>query len=344
MRYVSLSRLALLCLPMMQTIASAAPREHFVLEELGSFYVRGRSVALEGLPARASLGAKSGSEAARVDPNGEYETHQVYVQYAKLARPRHRTPFVLWHGGSLTGATYESTPDGRAGWQTLFLRAGRSVYIVDTFQTGRAPWARYPEINPDEPLFRTKAFLWETFRIGPAGSYRRRETFSGTRFPSEVFDQLAMQAVPRFVLAADPVLDALTRSLERIGPSVIVAHSASGPIAFRVALSRPDLVKALIAVEPSGGIDIGEDDAEVLRGIPHLFIWGDNLVTESWRSLHQSARRYADELQTGKGRAVTWIDLPARGVRGNSHLLMMDDNSAEVADLIAGWARKHAPD
>jgi pimeloyl-ACP methyl ester carboxylesterase len=300
--------------------ACAGLADRIVLEEIGSFYVEGRSVELQG---------------------AEYETQQIYVQYARLANPRHRVPVVLWHGGSLTGATFEATPDGRPGWQSFFLRAGHSVYIVDAFQGGRASWARYPEINPEAPRFRSKDFLWETFRIGPEGSYSRKETFPGSRFPAGAFDRFAMQAVPRFAVMSEPVVSGMTRTFERTGPCILVAHSASAPFAFQVARSRPDLFRALIAVEPSGGIDLEPGDAEALRRIPHLFIWGDNLASESWQALYRSARRYADAL--GAGNAVTWVDLPARGVRGNSHMLMMDSNSDEIASLMADWVNRHVP-
>jgi hypothetical protein len=35
---------------------------------------------------------------------------------------------LLWHGGGLTGVTYETTPDGRDGWLNMFVRSGWDVY------------------------------------------------------------------------------------------------------------------------------------------------------------------------------------------------------------------------
>jgi hypothetical protein len=34
---------------------------------------------------------------------------------------------------------------------------------------------------------------------------------------------------------------------------------------------------------------------------------------------------------------VDELNLPARGIRGNSHMLMMDANSDEIAGLIQAW-------
>ena len=38
-----------------------------------------------------------------VDPNGEFEVEQMYVQYVKLAQPKGKVPLLLWHGGGLSG-------------------------------------------------------------------------------------------------------------------------------------------------------------------------------------------------------------------------------------------------
>ena len=92
----------------------------------------------------------------------------MYVQYVKLAQPRARVPLLLWHGGGLSGVTWETKPDGKPGWQQFFLNAGYDVYVSDAVERGRASWARYPEIFKAEPMFRPKKEAWELFRIGPS--------------------------------------------------------------------------------------------------------------------------------------------------------------------------------
>ena len=44
------------------------------------------------------------------------------------------------HGGSQTGSGWISTPDGRDGWATYFLRHGYAVYVVDQVARGRSPY------------------------------------------------------------------------------------------------------------------------------------------------------------------------------------------------------------
>lgn len=105
---------------------------------------------------------------------------------------------------------------------------------------------------------------------------------------------------------------------------------------MRAALASSRLLRAHIAIEPSGAPDLGTADITSLRHIPHLFIWGDHLQDDAWRREYDSSRLFHRALLEHGGTS-DWIDLPARGVRGNSHLLMMDDNSDEIAGIICDW-------
>jgi pimeloyl-ACP methyl ester carboxylesterase len=40
--------------------------------------------------------------------------------------------------------------------------------------------------------------------------------------------------------------------LDKIGPAIVLVHSQAGPIGWATADARPDLVKAVVAVEPNG--------------------------------------------------------------------------------------------
>jgi hypothetical protein len=316
---------------------SAARAEGIEVASLGSFFIRGREVQLRDAPLRPRLQRPSAPSAA-ADPNGEFEVDQVYVQYVTLRRPRARHPLLLWHGGSLSGAVFEGTPDGRPGWQWEFLRAGYDVYVVDAPTSGRAPWPRYPEISPAEPLFRTKQMLWETFRIGAPGSYRSevaaRTALPGTRFPVAAFDDFAMQVVPRFTHADAATAAAMRVTVARLGPCVLITHSAAGVFGYSTAAALPERVIAHAAVEPSGGAPTGTD-LRALARVPHLFVWGDGFAgaEPTWEPLVAGARATYEGLAGN----ATWLDLPAEGITGNSHMLMLDTNSAEIAMRIDGW-------
>ena len=64
-----------------------------------------------------------------------------YVQFQIPPNARN-LPLVMWHGGGQMGKTWESTPDGRDGYQTIFVRRGFSTYIIDQPRRGRAYWPR----------------------------------------------------------------------------------------------------------------------------------------------------------------------------------------------------------
>ena len=46
-------------------------------------------------------------------------------------------------------------------------------------------------------------------------------------------------------------------------------------------------------------------------------------------------------IQAAGGRAEN-IHLPAHGIRGNSHMLMMDTNNQQLADIILAWLGRAA--
>jgi len=256
-------------------ITDAARADVLSVAEIGSFHIAGRPVSLTGLPTRDVV-CTAGSAPIKVDPNGDFEVEQMYVQYVKLAQPKARYPLLLWHGGGLTGVTWETKPDGKPGWQSFFLHAGHDVYVSDAVERGRASWARYPEIFKSEPMFRTKKEVWELFRIGP--SYEvggQRAAFDGQQFPIEAFDQFAMQGVPRWVTNDAATQKAYDALVEKVCPCIVVVHSQGGSFGFNAALAAPDKIKALIAIEPSGAPDPATVDVGKVKAVPHLIVWGD---------------------------------------------------------------------
>jgi pimeloyl-ACP methyl ester carboxylesterase len=117
---------------------------------------------------------------------------------------------------------------------------------------------------------------------------------------------------------------------------VLLAHSQGGNFAFTAALNAPDKVAAVIAVEPSGAPPQTADAAR-LRSIPHLVVWGDHIRGNAfWERITANIARWQGQIRDAGGIADT-LDLPAEGIAGNSHMLMMDMNSDEVAARIQAW-------
>ena len=312
----------------------------YVVKEVGSFHVGGRTATLSGMPTREVV-FTPGSPALKVDPNGEFEVEQMYVQFVKLAHPKAKVPILFWHGGGLTGVTWETKPDGKPGWQQWFLNAGYDVYVSDAVERGRASWARYPEIFKSEPMFRTKKEAWELFRIGP--SYEiggQRVTFDGEQFPTEAFDQFMKQGVPRWVTNDGPSQTAYDALVQKVCPCIVVVHSQGGNFGFTAALNAPDKIKALVAVEPSGAPDLTKVDVTKLKNVPHLIVWGDfHDKNAFWQRLVVVPNRYRDALVAAGVKADVFA-LPAMGIKGNTHMMMMDRNSDDIASLISDWLGK----
>ena len=314
----------------------------FDVKEVGSFHVGGEQLTLQGLPTK-ELVYTAGGPPTKMDPNGDFHTGQMYVQYIKLANPKARYPLLLWHGGGLTGVTWETKPDGKPGWQMYFLNAGHDVYVSDAMERGRASWSRFPEVYTSEPVFRTKKEAWEAFRIGPDGSYAtdpaKRVAHPGQNYPISAFDQFAMQSVPRWVSNDAKTQAAYNALVSKVCPCVIVVHSQGGNFGFNAAITAPDKVKALVAVEPSGAPPETANLAAV-KDVPQLILWGDFIAqSELWTKLSQASIKYHKALSNIGGK-VDFVSLPEKGIKGNGHMLMMDTNSDQVAELIQAWMKK----
>jgi len=313
------------------------------LKDMGSFHVGGRDVTISGKPVKEVVFTPGGPP-ARIDPNGVYLVEQMYVQYFIPQDQRGAVPLLMWHGGGLTGVTYETTPDGREGWLNFFVKRGWAVYNSDAVERGRSGWAMYPEVFPGEPLFLTKENPFERFRIGAgAGSYNKdpskMRVMPGSQFPVEAYDNFMKQGVPRWTTTDKPIIAAYTELVDKVCPCVILFHSQAGQFGFKVAQARPDKVKALIAVEPAG---VGDAAAVAqLKGIPILSIYGDYIEQDSrWPTIRGNGIKFYDAVRAAGGN-VDVVDLPKVGIEGNSHMLMMDKNNLAVAELIQDWLAKH---
>ena len=129
-------------LTLMATLAASsalADSEPIALRDVGSFHVGGRHIEITGQPVKEVVFTPGGVP-AKVDPNGVYQVEQMYVQYFLQQNRRGKLPLLMWHGGGLTGVTYETKPDGKPGWLNYFLRKGWDTYVSDAIERGRSGW------------------------------------------------------------------------------------------------------------------------------------------------------------------------------------------------------------
>lgn len=312
--------------------ATAAP---LVLRDMGSFHIGGRHIDVTGKPPREVM-FTTGGVPSMVDPNGRYQIAQMYVQYFLPQHPKGTLPLLLWHGGNMTGVTYETKPDGKPGWLNYFIRAGWDTYVSDAVERGRSGWT--PTFFGD-PLILPYNDPWERFRMGPSGSWHddpaKRATYPGMQFPVEFYAQFMKQSVPRWLTTDRDIVDAYVELVDAVGPCVVMVHSQSGAFGYKVLEARPDKIKALIAIEPTYAGD--KTKIAMVKDTPILVVIGDNAKTHPrWKGVRQISVDYCDEFKAAGGDIVL-LDLPDAGIAGNSHMVMMDRNSDEVAALIQDW-------
>ena len=144
------------------------------------------------------------------------------------------------------------------------------------------------------------------------------------------------QGVLRWATTDRQIQAAYDAYVQAACPCVVVVHSQGGNFGFTAALNAPDKIRALIAVEPSGARRQAADAAK-LKDIPHLVVWGDHLAEHPfWGKVRANIERWQGQIRSAGGTADT-LDLPAEGCHGNSHMLMMDTNSDEIAGKVQGW-------
>ncbi|MDA1097901.1 MAG: hypothetical protein O2967_02860 [Proteobacteria bacterium] len=303
------------------------------LQDMGGFHVGGRKVTVCGQPVQ-SLYVTPEIPDHPYDPNGDYIIEQAYLQYFIPTDPVCELPILFQHGGGLTGAQWERTPDGRPGWLWRFLQAGFTCYVIDNVERGRAGWCTLPDVWSGAALTRPAQEAWWLFRIGMADGFAARETFPNCRFDPAYLDALVASFVPRWFCNGAAQVAALGAAMETIGPCILIAHSEGGHLVQSALFARPDLAPLSILIEPSGYPE--PPDLRVLSDNRLLFLMADNLDTPFWRAPAAKARQQVAALR-GAGVDATYLELPERGIHGNTHAPMLDNNSDQIAALVRQW-------
>ena len=320
-----------------------APDSPLVLNALGSFYVGGRTVPQTA----AELGLYSG---------GPLVVDQMYVQY--MIPKRHpRPPVVMIHGATLSGKSYETTPDGRMGWYEYFARRGFPSYVVDQVGRARSGFDQAPfndvragvAAPASQPNLRRVAsdVAWVRFRVGPAAGVK----FDDSQFPVDAAGEFAKQAVPDLspgLPPNDPNYSALSALAKDLKGAVLMGHSQAGRYPLETALLDPQGIKALIAIEPPGckSNEYSAEQIARLAKFPILVVFGDHLDTPqsvgpNWLPFFKDCEAFIARVNAAKGNA-RMLHPGDAGIHGNSHMIMQDKNNLQIADLIMKWIDQHS--
>lgn len=340
----TLSTVIILCLTM-QTFAQrmqdvTVEKEPLVLKSIGSFYVGGEGEV------------QTKSEMGGFFPDGHLTVNQMYVSFMVPQNRKDSTSFVFIHGMNLSGKTYETTPDGRMGWNEYFVRKGYPVYVVDQVGAGRSGFnqknynkVRNKEIEPNQQPGIVRISDENTkvnFRLETSDN----RSVPAAKFPTHAMNEFSKQSIP-FMAGTVPTPNPNYKNLSTLSASlkqtVLVSHSQSGSFPVEAALLNPVGVKAMVLVEPGGtGASYTDEQIRLLSKIPVLVVYGDNLENDtgvpghSWKAYYDGWNNFVTRLKAAGGIA-RMMHLPDLGIRGNSHMLMMDTNNQQIADLILDW-------
>jgi hypothetical protein len=281
-----------------------------------------------------------------------------YVQY-QIPEKARRFPLVFLHGAGQFSACWGSTPDGREGFRSIFLRRGYPVYLVDQPRRGGAGRSTLPGTIPATP---DDQYWYNLFRLGVWPDF-----FPGVQFPRDAatLDQFFRRMTPDTgPFDAGLIADSLAAAFGRIGPGVLVTHSAGGGLGWMAAI-RSRQIRAVASYEPgtnflfpesgvpppipgSGGTlaaaGVPREDFLHLTAIPIVLYYGDNIPDrpspnpgqDAWRVRLAMARLWVDAVNENGGDARL-VRLPDLGIRGNTHFPFSDQNNLQIADLLSAF-------
>jgi hypothetical protein len=330
-------------------------RGPLVLQSEGSFFVGGQDRLSDALN---SLSPSSGT--VTID--------QMYVQdQIPLARGKAKTPVIMVHGCCLSSKSWEETPDGRMGWNEYFVRNGYPTFLAE--QVTRARSGFDATILNEIALGldgKTVANMPYIYSIGHEAAYTsfRFGASYGVPYPGEQFpvkyveefykqmvpdlnDFLGVNAPPGLYVGPNPTFNNLSQLAIQLGGAVIIGHSESGFFPETTALVSTKAIKGMVSIEPGGSctttnpktLPLTASQIKTLAKVPTLVIFGDNL-NGSWLNAYSNCQQYAAAIKAAGG-DITFVHLPDIGIRGNSHMMMIDKNNLQVADVITDWVAKH---
>ena len=328
-------------------VAGVTSADSLLLKEQGSFFVGGRSIYTDAL-----TGSANGFLGTGVN-DGHITVDQMYVQYQIPEGADAHVPVVMVHGCCLSSKSYETTPDGRMGWNEYFLRKQRAVYLPDQVSRGRSGFdatilneiklGKRPPSDMPEIRTATAEIAWVVFRMGP----KMGTAFSNEQFPVEAFDEFGKQVIPDLnavLPAVNPTWTNMSGLAIKLKGAILMGHSESGFYPEQAALINPTDIKGLITIETVCPA-LSAEQISSLAKIPTLVVFGDHIEDVTaypniWKDRFDSCAKFVQQVNASGGDA-TMMHLPKYGQFGNSHMLMQDKNNLKVADLILKWIDEH---
>jgi pimeloyl-ACP methyl ester carboxylesterase len=289
---------------------------------------------------------------------------QTFVQYLKPEQKRHRFPVVLIHGGAGQGTHYMGI-GGNAGWAHYFVQAGYDTYIMDRVGHGRAIY--HPDaLGPIGPVF-NYASITVDFKRAAVEPNRRWVGTGDVGDPLIDQFQAGQNSTPTDnALAQKLWARAGGQLLDKIGPAIIMVHSAGGPASWLIANERPGMVKAILNVEGASPLRPGVWPLTAIPLVydppvsdPSQFVMKDGLQADgsvkklknlqgipiAYIVAERSTRRAEPVVAFLKqaGCDAEALNLKGKGIFGNGHFMMLESNRKVVFEAIRGWLEAKVP-
>jgi len=324
------------------------------IKEQGSFSVGGTVVQMEGA-----------YESQNFDSWQPYQEGQTYhgdhaSVFYQVPENSHDLSMVFLHGAGQSARSWQTTPDGRDGFQNIFLKRGFSTYLIDQPRRGQAGRSTVEtQITPvaDEQMW------FEIWRMGDWPNYAE-----GVQFPQdeESLGQFFRWMTPNTGdFDAALISNATAAVFEESGDGILVTHSQGGLPGWMAAVET-DKIAAIASYEPGNylfpedevpealpsrtgelqGIGVSMDEFMKLTEIPIVIYFGDyipaadelsdELGAENWRVRLELGRQFV-EMVNKYGGDATMVVLPEVGIYGNTHFLFAELNNVELADHLSDW-------
>jgi hypothetical protein len=278
-----------------------------------------------------------------------------YTEF-QIPRRARELPIIMWH--STSTKTWTSTPGGPVGFQDIFLRRGYGVYIIDLPRQGRAGngcvnTTYTADPGQDQTTFTNwRLGVWEL--PGPPTYFPNSQTPRDTAFLNQVLrarypDNEDFEDTDSVEAASVAAL------LEKIGPATLFTHSGSGRYGWLTALATSD-VKGIVSFEPSVNVfppgelpppstriqlEVPLADFMKLTRIPILVVMADFLdINQTNIDRLANGRAFVEAVNRHGGDAQL-VHLPEIGITGNSHIMMLEQNNVEVANVVSRFLSEH---
>jgi hypothetical protein len=328
------------------------------IQEQGSFAIGGTVITTPGIFDPIKQGAYNpvGTDPTEQTLHGDHAA----VRY-QIPLKANKYPLVFWHGHGESSRCWETTPNGKEGFNNIFLRKHFSVYLLDQPRRGLAARSTEP-INittmADEQLW------FGIFRLGAWPNFYPNVQFSKE---PEALNQFFRLMVPNTGPYNEAVnIDAVSALFDKIGQGILITHSQSGGPGWKTVIKNQN-IKAVISFEPGGDFVFpeGEPQESIVLGkrtikpatipmsefmkftqIPIIIYYGDNIPQnpstnpgqEQWRVFLEIARKWGDAVNRHGG-DVTIVHLPEIGIHGNTHFPFSDLNNVVIADHVSKWLK-----